>query len=277
MKIEKVISNNVVLTFLDDGQEALVMGKGIGYGKANAEYISTHAVEKIFRLDTPELRDKLSQLLVRENVDFFILSEQIIHYAEKRLDRKLNELIYIALTDHISFAVHRFHQNIIFDNPMSWEIKTLYKEEYNIGLWMLDCIEDQFQIRLPESEAAFIALHLVNASLGLHMNNTVKITKLTHELLKHIETYFDLTFDEDSLHYMRLVTHLKFFSQRLFSNETSDATEDDLSTYILNLHTTEAACVTSLSTFIKTNYDYTIQLKEQAYLALHVHRILTEK
>ncbi|MGL5042280.1 MAG: PRD domain-containing protein [Culicoidibacterales bacterium] len=274
MKIYKVISNNVVMTILDDGTEALIMGKGIGYGQANATLIDPSLVEKTFRLDTLELKEKMAFMLERDSGAYFELTREIVAFAEKRLDCQLDEQIYLALTDHISFAIKRYDKNIAFENPLSWEIKTLYPAEHELGMWMLDFIEDKLAVRLCSSEASFIALHLVNASLGLQINNTMKITALTHDVLALIANYFTVQFDESSLNFIRLVTHLKFFSHRIFSQMAIDESEDDLSRYILSIYPKESACVEAIGKEIAQKYDYHIELKEAAYLTLHIHRVL---
>lgn len=167
-------------------------------------------------MDNPSKNQKLIELLGNTPSEYLLITEEIVKHAQDVLGKKLNSSIYVLLTDHIVFAVDRFKENIVLQNPMIWEIKTLYKDEYRLGQWSINLIKDKLDIELPEDEAAFIALHIVNASLGEEMYNTMNITILTKDILKIIKTHFNLDFNEDSLDYIRLVTHLKFFSQRVF-------------------------------------------------------------
>lgn len=48
MKIIKVINNNVVSALDDDGEEIIVMGKGIGYGKKPGTLVDESRIEKKF-------------------------------------------------------------------------------------------------------------------------------------------------------------------------------------------------------------------------------------
>lgn len=46
MRIEKVYNNNVVLAKGDEGEEIIVMGRGLGFQKKSGDEIDTSLVEK---------------------------------------------------------------------------------------------------------------------------------------------------------------------------------------------------------------------------------------
>ena len=47
-------------------------------------------------------------------------------------------------------------EGVTVKNALLWDIRRFYKEEYQIGVWSLDLIEEKFKVRLPEDEAGFI-------------------------------------------------------------------------------------------------------------------------
>ena len=57
-------------------------------------------------------------------------------------------------------------KGIEFSNPLSGPIMCYYPEEYRIGKHCLKIIEEKCNILLNPDEAAFIALHIVNAKLN---------------------------------------------------------------------------------------------------------------
>ena len=81
------------------------------------------------------------------------------------LRKKLNDTIYISLSDHIYTAIQRFLEGITITNSMLWDIKRFYELEFGLALKALNIIKERFQVELPEDEAAFIALHIVNAEM----------------------------------------------------------------------------------------------------------------
>lgn len=273
MIIDKIVNNNVVTVLDSKSKEAVVMGRGIGFKKKPGDLIDKDNIEKIFTMDNPSKNQKLIELLENTPSEYLLITEEIVKHAQDVLGKKLNSSIYALLTDHIVFAVDRFKENIVLQNPMIWEIKTLYKDEYRLGQWSINLIKDKLDIELPEDEAAFIALHIVNASLGEEMYNTMNITILTKDILKIIKTHFNLDFNEDSLDYIRLVTHLKFFSQRVFKKEQLKLEDDDIYNMIVSKYKEEKNCVDKISKYTERSFNYTLSKQEIIYLILHIKKV----
>lgn len=273
MIIDKIVNNNVVTVLDSKNKEAVVMGRGIGFKKKPGDLIDKDNIEKIFTMDNPSKNQKLIELLGNTPSEYLLITEEIVKHAQDVLGKKLNSSIYVLLTDHIVFAVDRFKENIVLQNPMIWEIKTLYKDEYRLGQWSINLIKDKLDIELPEDEAAFIALHIVNASLGEEMYNTMNITILTKDILKIIKTHFNLDFNEDSLDYIRLVTHLKFFSQRVFKKEQLKLEDDDIYNMIVSKYKEEKNCVDKISKYTERSFNYTLSKQEIIYLILHIKKV----
>lgn len=273
MIVDKIVNNNVVTAILDNQEEAVVMGRGIGFKKKPGDTLEPNKIEKIFKLDNPKTQLKIKELLEDTKPEYFLVTEKIVKQSERILSIELDELIYVLLTDHIVFAVQRFHQGIELANPMAWEIKNLYKEEYNIGLWALDLIKEELDAELPIDEAAFIALHIVNASLGEEIYNTMNITILTKDILKIIKSSLKLEFNEDSLDYIRLVTHLKFFAQRIFKREQVVDEDEDLYDILSHKYLKEKKCVDKIAKYIKREFNYNLNNQEKVYLILHIRKV----
>lgn len=103
--------------------------------------------------------------------------------ARKGLDKELNDGIYITLTDHINYAIERYLQGINVQNPLLWEIRQFYQEEYKIAAEALKIINQKLMVNLSEDEVGFIALHFVNAELNSEMEEVTQITKIIQEIL----------------------------------------------------------------------------------------------
>lgn len=183
MIINKILNNNVVITLDDNDEEVIVMGKGIGYQKSKGNLIDKTKVNKVFRISNKEISNKLQELLNNIPIEHMKLSSEIIEYAQIKLNKKLNESIYISLSDHTYSAIQRMKEGINVKNAILWEIKRFYKEEFEIGMKALDIIENKTGIKLPEDEAGFIAFHIVNAQLSEGHTLASDITKLIQEVL----------------------------------------------------------------------------------------------
>lgn len=123
--------------------------------------------------------------------------------------KRLNEYIYISLVDHIYSSIVRFLEGITVTNVLLWDIRRFYKDEFAVGLAALDMIEKEFNVRLPDDEAGFIALHLVNAELDEKgMEDMLAITKVMQEITNIVRYIFNVEFDEDDVYYYRFTTFI---------------------------------------------------------------------
>ena len=275
MVIEKILNNNAVVSLSDEQSEIIVMGKGIAFGKKRGDLIDNDRIEKVFTLKNGDLTNKLKQLIEEIPIEYMAVSEDIIKFAKLQLGKSLNDTIYISLTDHIHYAVERFKKGLIIKNGLLWEIKNLYKEEFQIGLEALKMIEQAFGVGLPEDEAAFIALHIVNAELNEDIGNIMAMTEIVKEILKIVKYHFLIEFEEESLNYYRFITHLKFFAQRLVNKEFyEDDRQDDLFQIVKTRYTDSYGCALKIKEFINKKYRYIITQDEMMYLTIHIERVV---
>ena len=273
MKIDKIINNNIVSAIEADGKEVVIMGRGLGFGMKPGKEIPEGKIEKVFRLDSQNSTDKFKELLANLPLEHTQASTEIINYAKSVLNRRLNQSIYITLTDHINFAIERFKERMVFTNPLLNEIKTFYKEEYLVGEYAVALIERRIGIKLPVDEAGFIALHIVNAEYNTVMRDTIDITNLIQNVVKIVKEYFSMDLDETSLNYQRFVTHLRFLAQRIIGGEMLNSENPEFNQLISQMYPEEYACSLKLKDYIQVTYHHDVTEEETAYLAVHIKRI----
>ncbi|HBG8404131.1 TPA: PRD domain-containing protein [Clostridioides difficile] len=277
MIINKILNNNVVITLDDNDEEIIVMGKGIGYQKSKGNLIDKTKVNKVFRISNKEVSNKLQELLNNIPIEHMKLSSEIIEYAQIKLNNKLNESIYISLSDHTYSAIQRMKEGINVKNAILWEIKRFYKEEFEIGMKALDIIENKTGVKLPEDEAGFIAFHIVNAQLSEGHTFASDITKLIQEVLSIVRYHFRIEFHEESVFYYRFIMHLKFFAQRLLLNNAHEGgTDKELLSIIKSKYNKEFECVVKIKDFIKKQYNYILTDDELIYLTIHLAKVVKD-
>jgi len=276
VKIERVLNNNTVVSIDDNGKEIIVMGLGIAFQKKPGSYIPKAKVEKTFSLDNKAMNNKFMELVSNIPAEYVMLTENAIKISEERYNKKLNNSIYILLTDHIYSAIQRYKNGIQLKNALLWDIKRIYKDEFNIGLEVIQSIKEKFNIELSEDEAAFIALHIVNAELDVELGNVTVITKLIQDILKIVKYNFSITFDEDSLNYHRFLTHLKFFAQRLISDKVykEDDEKNELYDMVKKNYSISFECVKKIEKLLKEEYKYGVTKDEKLYLMIHISKII---
>lgn len=274
MKIAKVINNNVISVLQADGSELVIMGRGIAFQKKIGEEVDQELIQKVFALKNKKTSDNFKMLLREVPIELMVVVEEIINYAKNTLGKDLNENIYVSLTDHINFAMERHRQGIEIKNALLWDIKHLYKEEISVGLKALEQINEKFNISLPEDEAGFIAIHIINAEMNEDVANTMNITKFIQQIANIVKYYFNIEYEEDSLNYIRFITHLKFFAQRIFKGTHYENDDDYLYIMIKQKHKEAARCTEKIKSYIRSEYNHDLTNEEMLYLTIHIERVV---
>ena len=275
MFVNKVINNNVV-SIIENNIEKIVMGRGLGFKKKTGDQIDGSKIEKVFVIHDDSMAHKFMELVEDIPLDHMLAADKIISYAKETLGKKLSDLLYISLTDHIYAAIQRSKEGIFVKNALLWDIKRFYPDEFRIGIYGLDYINSKFNTKLPEDEAGFIALHIVNAEEeGGSFQELIEISTLMREIENIVKYEFNMEFDEDSVYYFRFLTHLKFFAKRVIEKKTyDDNIEEDLFDLIRNKYRNSYKCVNKIKDFLLKSYDYYLSDEEKMYLTIHIERVI---
>lgn len=274
MKIKKVVNNNIVISDDSSDKEVVVMGRGIGFQKKIGEDIDESMIEKVY-IDSDELSvSKLTQLLSEIPLEHIQVANEIISFAKVSLGQKLSDKIYLTLSDHINYAIERVNEGIPIKNELLWEIKRFYNHHYLIGREALSMIQNKLGVTLPEDEAGFIALHIVNAELDMDkVSQIAEMTEVIQNILNIIKYHFNIELDEYSLNYERLITHLKFFAQRLFTDVSLDGEDDSFIFMLKEKYKDEYECTLKVRDYILKEYGRDLQENELIYLTIHIRRV----
>ena len=277
MVIEKILNNNVVV-INENGNEKVVMGRGLAFQKKVGDSFDKEIIDKVFTL-TQEANGKFQELIVNVPIEHVVLVDEFITYAKMHIAHQMDDLIYISLIDHISTAITRFEEGITIQNALLWDIKRFYKDEFRLGKKALEIINDRTGLELPMDEAGFIALHLVNSQLKLDTHKShdmFEITQIMQEISSIVKYTFNIEFDEDSVYFYRFITHLKFFAERLVKREILDNQEDGSLLELIRVKYVDAyQCVMKIVAYIDKQYDYLLSSEEILYLTIHIERIIS--
>lgn len=274
MKIVKVLGNNAVSAVDEKGRDVILTGKGIGFRVRSGDEVKEDLITKVF-LPSNE-KQYYFQELVRDMPEEHIqCASEIISYAEVSLGKKLNEYIYITLTDHLNFAIERQKKGILFKNAMQWEIKKFYHHEFTIGKEALEMVKDRLGVELPEDEAGFFALHIVNAELGTDMEQSIAITQTIQDVLNIVKYHFNISLNEDSLQYERFLTHLKFFLQRTIKGQYYETEDKEFCELVLRKYADAYECVQKIEEYMLTKMKHKMTKEEEMYLTVHIKRIIS--
>lgn len=279
MKIRRILTNNAIVVSRPGGNDQIVCGKGIAYKKRPGDEIDESLINQTFVLmpDTA-LSNQLEQLLQDIPLEYVSLSNDIVHMAELSMDTKLNDSLVISLADHICETVRRCREGISITNGLIWEIRRFYEKEYEIAVMARDMISRRFGTELPEDEAGFIAMHIVNAETeNSTLDEAIRITRMIQDIIRIVRMDFGVEFDENSGYYYRFITHLKFFVRRILHNEeVANDSGGDLAKVIFAKYGDAYRCAQKIEAFVNSRFHYQICDEEMMYITIHIHSVISK-
>jgi len=270
-KIKKVLNSSVVLVVDEHDVERVVLGKGIGFGARPGEPVRADAVDQTFvELPAADRRD-LVELMARIPGEFVDLTRAIVA-AGQESGLQLDPHVYLALADHLHFAVERQRQGIVIVNKLVWEVRTVYPTQYAVGVRAVALARERLGVELPDEEAANVAFHLVNADVGHEGVDSVRIVQLIGQLTTIVEHSTGARLHGGDLHAARFVAHLQYFAERFFSGRFITSEDDFLFTSLSTRYPRAVASAERVRAFLRVEHDVELPNEEIAYLALHIAR-----
>jgi len=277
LTIAKVLNNNIAIVVDDAGQDCIAMGKGLAFGRRRGDTLEESSVERLFTQHVPELTRRLAGLTGLIPEEYFEVAQNIVEHARLRLGRSLDDGIYPALADHIHFTVERARAGQLIANRLTFETRMVYRDEFECALTAVSYIERVFKVTLPEDEAAFIALHFVNASTGVGMEATTEMAGIIQRAIQITREELGLDLDEESLAYYRFMVHLKLFAQRAVAPASAAAEslpEDSRLIAMVEREYPAAAAVSdTIVDFVAREHGYEVPRNEWMYLTMHIERV----
>ncbi|MEO1769211.1 PRD domain-containing protein [Candidatus Enterococcus ferrettii] len=274
LRIKKIFNNNVVLVIDTKGLERILIGRGIAFRKKVGETVQKDKIEKTFVVDSPNVTDRFVQLIEEVPVNRLEMVTVIIKNAEVELKKNFDGNTYIGLADHINYAVNRFRKGETIRNALLLEIKKFYPKEYAAGLQALETIAYYEGIELNEDEVGFIALHFINGGLGNDTTQTLLTAETLQKIVLIVEDCLGIQLDMDSLNYIRFVTHLKFFIQRVIINEPRREAVPEMFDQVVQFYPKATESVGIIKSYLQDKLHCQIYPEEEMYLILHVQRLI---
>lgn len=276
MIIQKIYNNNVVLVIDESINKELVLtGCGIGFQQKIGQIADESKIEKKFIIDDKEIANKFTQVVSQVDENILSATYKIVDYAKSFLNSELDDYIYASLADHLSFAFKRHNEGIDIKNDLLYEIKRIHKKEFEVGKWAIGYINEKFNVNFPIDEAAFIAVHILNANYKETTKESFLMTNIIKEILNIIRYEYGVEFNQEDFNYDRLINHLKFFAQRLIKKEQLQDKNNELIELIKIQYKKAYDCSLKIKIYIESKHEYTVTEDELLYLTLHINRVIS--
>ncbi|WP_039031196.1 PRD domain-containing protein [Leclercia adecarboxylata] len=271
--IKKSLNNSMLLVDSDQ-REMILFGKGIGFGAKPGTNIDLTQVEKVF-LPLSDLKSRhFLSLTDTIPAAFFDISHDILTLARSLCGDKLNSVLLFTLAEHLHFAVERSRGGQTILNKLSWEVKRYYPQEYSVGLQARAQVNEKFDVALPEDEAVNIAFHLINASSQDDDSTAHQQVELVNRIADIVRYKLGKAVDTRSVNYMRFITHLRYFAERVLAGKIALSETEDFYQELMR-HRPDAMTVAwAIRDYVQDKYQLTLPKDELTWLSIHISRLM---
>ena len=142
-----------------------------------------------------------------------------------------------------------------------------------MGLEAARMVRQALEVPFAEDEAAFMALHFVNAGTGMEIGQMFEVTELISGVCTIVHQEFGMEFDTQALAYHRFITHVRFFAQRLLLGTYYQEDDGDLLDMICVKYPQAYACTQKIAAYILQLRGQNLGREEELYLTVHIARV----
>lgn len=272
--IKRVLNNNAVVATDEQNQTLVALGSGIAFHQKAGRAILENKIEKSFYPKNEDAANSISETLAQVDPKYIELSDRIISEAVISSGKKLSDDIYVSLPDHLQFAVERLKKGMLIQNKLTVETMQTYPDEFQLGKHTLSYLAQETGLTFPDDEATNIAMHLITAEEGDVLENTEETITLINQFLKVISAMLKKEFNLNSVSYYRLVTHLKFFVQRIKKRQHQEFPPDKtLYDLIIRDYHAEYLIAQRIAGIVMKKFNYRVSDDEILFLTIHIHRV----
>lgn len=157
-----------------------------------------------------DIYDDVKVDLIRQNDILSMIDINIINRTKKSLDKTFERLnisisdnSYFSLLVHISLAIERLKQDkhIVFNEDLLKNLKS--SDDYNFAKQIIEDLEDEFEIEIPDVEIYFVAMHIKGTKIVTYRNENIDIEEtnqafnITNKLIKKMSEIYGLELEKD--------------------------------------------------------------------------------
>lgn len=277
-RVRKALNHNTLIAIsMDNNQEYLLIGKGIGFGKKVSERfeIPENIECSIYSLQEQTERGKAMELVKGIEPIYLEIAGKVLAKSEEVFG-KIDRRILFPMADHIAFAVQRIRANEQISNPLTDDIRALFHMEYKTAECVKDILWEMLQIEIDEHEIGYIALHIHSAIEDENVALSMQIAMAVRECIRMIEEETGQTIDVMSLSYNRLMNHIRYMVARSIKGEKLKLNMNDyMSIKFPKSYAMAVAVCKQLE--VQLHQNSPLDEVEIGYLAMHIERVVMDK
>ncbi|TFB71337.1 PRD domain-containing protein [Cryobacterium glaciale] len=274
--VYKVLNNNVVISVDKSGQERVLMGRGLGFQLLPTDTVDPARVEKTFILEQGSEADHARQLLTSVPYPVIEAVTRAVDEAERMLGRSLGRRLPLAVIDHVQYVLERLQKGIRIPSAAMPELRVLHPQEFAAATAMAQSVSASLATELPEEEAVFLTMHLLNATRDEPNGTAALLFRRVQHVMKTVETGLGVHLDPASPDYARFILHVQFLLQRLGAQSMLRGTDTSFFDFAKRSYPRSYAIASDVKLYVSAATGSDLTDEELLYVIVHVERLANQ-
>ncbi|GAA5031750.1 PRD domain-containing protein [Microbacterium fluvii] len=274
--VHKVLNNNVVISIDESGRERVLMGRGLGFALKPTDVIDPARVEKTFVLDGGDDGDRAVQMLTDVPYPVIEAVSRAVDEAERMLERSLGRRFTMAVIDHIQFVRERLAQGIRIPTASMPELRVLHPQEFATAEAMAASIGSALEMTLPDEEAVFLTMHLLNATRDEPNGTAALLFRRVQHVVHTVENGLGVTLDATSPDYARFILHVQFLLQRLVNRSMLHSQDSSFFEFAKHSYPRSFEIAEQVKDYVREATGSELTDEELLYVIVHVERLKSQ-
>lgn len=279
MRISRIYNNNVALAESYTGEQMVVIGRGLVFGKRKGDMLDPTLIEQTFVPEQGTPDENLAGSLAQIPSEILGLATEL-ELLVKAEGITISHSFIVPVADHINYAVVRQRQGMTVDYPLALEVRQLYPQEVRFGERALQLVRELLGVHLPETEAIPLAMHLVNSQFASKdMGGTYRMTEVFAQIFEVIGAGFDGPVDRSLMSAARFVTHLRYLFVRAGATQITDTSTNVplLLESLKGAHPRAFAAAVKVKLVLEMHLEQQLTEDELTYLTIHIARLARDQ
>lgn len=275
-RVGKALNHNTLIAIsMEDNQEYLLIGKGIGFGRKVSERFEIPKDQECTIYSLREQTERGGAMELVKGIDpvYLEIAEKILTKSEEVFG-KIDRRILFPMADHIAFAVQRIRANEQISNPLTEDIRALFHMEYKTAESVRGILREMVGVEIDEHEIGYIALHIHSAIEDENVALSMQIAHSVRECIRMVEEETGQTIDVMSLSYNRLMNHIRYMVARAVKGEKLKLNMND---YMSVKFPKSYAIAEEICRQLGQQIHRVLNDVEIGYLAMHIERVLMDE
>lgn len=275
-RILNPMNHNVALVRNEKGEELVIVGKGIIFGKKKGDFIPKEKAEKVFQMKTEESRENFVSLLKDVPLDFITVTYEVIDSLSRKYSYPVQDYIYVTLTDHIYCSYQAVQQGRYKDSALP-DAREKYPVPYKIAQEAVAIYRERLLDTFPDDEINRIAYHFINAegdSNSEGQNHLDKRKEILGEVEAELMKNGIRRTTDNSNFYDRFMTHLNYFLDYLDRSRDDNVSLLEMESQIKLTYPEAYQIGSTIYEIVAQQTGVDVYNSERVYLVLHIQRLL---